>query len=72
MTKNFININYFTRQDAADYADVSTDTIDRWISNGFIPKIKTNPAKNGKVLIPKKSLDKFLNSSIETKESVHD
>ena len=53
---------YLSRKDAADYANVSIDTIDRWVANGFVEKIKTNPAKNGKVLIPRKSIEKFLNS----------
>ena len=53
---------YLSRKDAADYANVSIDTIDRWVANGFVEKIKTNPAKIGKVLIPRKSIEKFLNS----------
>jgi excisionase family DNA binding protein len=55
---------YLSRQEAADYANVSTDTIDRMAANGLLEKIKLNSARNGKVLIPRKSIDKLLNSLI--------
>lgn len=51
---------YLSRQEAADYANVSIDTIDRLTANGLLDKIKINPARNGKVLIPRKSIDKLL------------
>lgn len=56
--------DYLNRKEAADYANVSIDTIDRLAADGLLEKIKINPAKNGKVLIPRKSIDKLLNSLI--------
>jgi hypothetical protein len=52
--------SWITRKEAAQYAHVSTDTIDRWISIGYIQRIKLNQAKNGRVLIDRKSIDAFF------------
>ena len=65
-------LNFLTRQQAAIYANVSTDTIDSWITKGYIEKIKPNPRKNGKVLIPRKSVDRFLNSFLNKGETAHE
>lgn len=51
--------SWFSRKEAAQYAHVSTDTIDRWVSIGYIKRIKLNRAKNGRVLIDRKSIDAF-------------
>lgn len=56
--------DYLDRKEAASYANVSIDTIDRLAADGLLEKIKINPARNGKVLIPRKSIDKLLNSLI--------
>ena len=52
--------SWITRKEAAQYAHVSTDTIDRWVSIGYIKRIKLNQAKNGRVLIDRKSIDAFF------------
>ena len=69
---NLNMLNFLTRQQAAIYANVSTDTIDSWITKGYIEKIKPNPQKNGKVLIPRKSVDRFLNSFLNKGETAHE
>ena len=50
---------WFSRKEAARYAHVSTDTIDHWGTMGYIKKIKLCRAKNGRVLIERKSIDAF-------------
>ena len=51
---------WLSRKEAAQYAHVSKDTIDRWVSIGYIKRIKLNQAKNGRVLIDRKSIDAFF------------
>ena len=51
---------WISRKDAALYACVSIDTIDYWIKNGWIKRIKTNQARCGRVIIEKKSIDAFF------------
>ena len=64
-TKHFISPKYLSREDAAVYAGVSTDTIDRWATDGKIVKIKdTKKAPNSKVLFPIASIDAYLESLI--------
>ena len=59
--KHFISPKYLSREDAAVYAGVSTDTIDRWATDGKIVKIKDpKKAPNSKVLFPIASIDAYL------------
>ena len=56
--------DWLTRQEAADYAKVSTDTIDNWCARGYIEKYKLGGGKAGAVRIPSASLEKFIRSRI--------
>lgn len=55
---------YMTRNDAADYANVSTDTIDNWCAQGYIEKSKLGGGKAGTVLISRESLEKHIRSCV--------
>lgn len=50
---------WLSRKDAAKYACVSVDTIDDWIKKGWIKRSKLHPARNGRVIIDRKSIDMF-------------
>lgn len=52
---------WITRKDAAQYACVSSDTIDNWRLTGKIEYIKTAKGRPGSVRIDFLSLRKFLN-----------
>ena len=56
--------DWLTRQEAAAYAKVSTDTIDNWCAKGYIEKSKLGGGRAGSVLISGKSLVTFINSRI--------
>lgn len=58
------NHPYMTRDKAADYAQVSVDTIDNWCAQGYIEKSKLGGGKAGTVLISRESLDKFIRSRV--------
>lgn len=51
---------WLTRQEAAQFARVSTDTIDTWIKRQFIKANKLAEGKAGGVRIYRASLDSFL------------
>ena len=55
---------WLTRQEAADYARRSVDTIDNWCAQGYIEKSKLGGGKAGTVLISRESLDKFIRSRV--------
>ncbi len=58
---------YLTRKDAAEFASVSTDTIDNWIRAGKIKASKLAEGRPGAVRIESKSLVRFLNKNITLK-----
>ena len=55
---------WLTRQEAADYARRSVDTIDNWCAHGYIEKSKLGGGKAGTVLISRESLEKFIRSRV--------
>ena len=59
---------WMSRQDAAQYACVSTDTIDNWCAAGYIDKAKVGAGRPGSVLIDRNSLEKFLRSKISNRK----
>lgn len=61
---------WMTRAAAAEYASVSTDTIDNWCAAGLIEKSKLNDSRPGAVLILRNSLEKFLCSRIVRKKRI--
>lgn len=58
---------WLTRQEAAQFARVSTDTIDTWIKRQFIKANKLAEGKAGGVRIYRASLDSFLLSRCKKK-----
>ena len=54
----------------AEYASVSTDTIDNWCAAGLIEKSKLNDSRPGAVLILRASLEKFLRSRVVRKKRI--
>ena len=50
---------WLSRKDAAKYACVPVDTIDDWTRKGWIKRSELHPARNGRVIIDRKSIDKF-------------
>ena len=50
---------WLSRKAAAEYASVSTDTIDNWCAAGLIEKSKLNDSRPGAVLILRDSLEKY-------------
>ena len=61
---NYSLTPWMTRIDAAAYAGVSVDTIDDLAKAGCIKRAKLNPAKCGRVLIDKKSIDNYIKSKM--------
>lgn len=59
-----IDSPWMTRDEAAEYARCSKDTIDNWIKAGHIKCSKTAEGRPGRILIDKASLEKFLRSKI--------
>lgn len=57
--------DWMTRQEAADHAKVSVDTIDNWRTSGRIKAAKTGDAKPASVRILRSSLDAFLQRSLQ-------
>lgn len=55
---------WISRKQAAAYARCSVDSIDNWIADGQIVRLKTASTRPGLVLIEKVSLEKFLRSKI--------
>lgn len=55
---------WLTRRDAAHYAGISVDKLDDLANAGVITKVKYNPAKNGRVLFDKVSIDAYIKSLI--------
>ena len=55
---------WLTRKDAAHYAGISVDKLDDLANAGVIIKAKYNPAKNGRVLFDKVSIDTYIKSLI--------
>ena len=55
---------WMTRQEAADYARRSVDTIDDWCAQGYIEKSKLGGGKAGTVLISRESLEKHIRSCV--------
>lgn len=62
--------SWMTRAAAAEYASVSTDTIDNWCAAGVIEKSKLNDSRPGAVLILRDSLEKFLRSRVVRKKRI--
>ena len=58
---------WMSRQDAAVYAGVHTDTIDNWRKAGYIKDCKLADGRPGRVLIDRKDLKRHLASKV-----VHD
>ena len=58
------NHPYMTRNEATDYAQVSTDTIDNWCEKGYIEKSKLGSGRPGTVRICRESLEKFIRSRV--------
>ena len=61
---------WLSRKAAAEYASVSTDTIDNWCASGLIEKSKLNDSRPGAVLISRASLEKFLRSRVVRKKRI--
>ena len=61
---------WLSRKAAAEYASVSTDTIDNWCAAGLIEKSKLNDSRPGAVLILRASLEKFLRSRVVRKKRI--
>lgn len=61
---------WLSRKAAAEYASVSTDTIDKWCASGLIEKSKLNDSRPGAVLISRASLEKFLRSRVVRKKRI--
>ena len=55
---------WMSRQEAASYAGVSTDTIDNWRKAGKIKYSKLADERPGRVMIDRNSLRRFLNSRV--------
>lgn len=55
---------YMTRKEAAEYARVSTDTIDNWCAAGWVEKSKLGGGRAGAVLIHRASLERFIRSRV--------
>lgn len=55
---------WMSRQEAASYAGVSTDTIDNWRKAGKIKYAKFVDTRPGRVMIDRNSLRRFLNSRV--------
>ena len=56
---------WMTRKEAAEYAGVSTDTIDNWLKAGKVKYSKLAAGRPGAVRIDRKSLHRFLNSKVK-------
>lgn len=56
---------WMTRKEAAEYAGVSTDTIDNWLKAGKVKYTKLADGRPGAVRIDRKSLYRFLNSKVK-------
>ena len=61
---NYTPTRWLTRKDAAHYAGISVDKLDDLANAGVITKVKYNPAKNGRVLFDKVSIDAYIKSLI--------
>lgn len=59
---------WMSRRSAAEYASVSTDTIDNWCAARLIEKSKLHDSRPGTVLISRNSLEKFLRSRVVSKK----
>ena len=55
---------WMSRQEAASYAGVSTDTIDNWRKAGKIKYSKLADERPGRVMIDRNSLRRFLTSRV--------
>ena len=55
---------WMSRQEAASYAGVSTDTIDNWRKAGKIKYSKLADERPGRVMIDRNSLRRFLSSRV--------
>ena len=56
---------WMTRKEAANYAGVSTDTIDNWLKAGKVKYTKLANGRPGAVRIDRNSLRRFLNSKVK-------
>ena len=56
---------WITRQEAAAYAGIGTDTIDNWKKAGYIKYIKLADGRPGAVRIDRKSLSRYLNTKVK-------
>lgn len=56
---------WMTRKQAAQFALVSTDTIDNWCRAGLIKSLKLDSGRPGRVGIDRNSLRRFLNSRVK-------
>ena len=63
---------WMSRKEAADYAGVSTDTVDNWCKNGKIKYIKLAEGRPGSKRIDRNSLRRFLNSKIKANPDKRD
>ena len=63
-TPEYTPSRWLTRKDAAHYAGISVDKLDDLANAGVITKVKYNPAKNGRVLFDKVSIDNYLKTLI--------
>ena len=59
---------WITRAEAAEYARVSTDTIDNWCAAGYLEKSKIGNGRPGRVRIDRNSLEKFLRSKVTNRK----
>ena len=57
---------WMTRKEAAEYACISTDTIDNWLKAGKVKYTKLADGRPGAVRIDRKSLHRFLNSKVKS------
>ena len=55
---------WMSRQEAASYAGVSTDTIDKWLKADKIRYSKLADGRPGRVMIDRNSLRRFLTSRV--------
>jgi|GEM_PF-4682144 len=51
---------YLSRREAADWLKVSTDTVDNLIAAGKLRSSKLSPARCGRVLVDRRSLETFV------------
>lgn len=58
---------WIKRIEAAEYAKVSTDTIDNWCDKNYIIKSKLAGGRAGAVLIDRASLEKHIRSHVVKK-----